>query len=111
MVAPLRSPLRARVERKQDLANIIGKLGRDCRRGRNQDVKVEGIDLGVARREELTIGVKVMSIRENPAHSKRVESDWLQSRAEVEAWPPTMPVAGRGCLPKAALYLGFGQRS
>ena len=58
VVAPLRSPLRARVERKQDLANIIGKLGRDCRRGRNQDVTVEGIDLGVARREELTIGSK-----------------------------------------------------
>lgn len=50
LTAPLRSPLRARVERKLDLANIIGKLDCSRRESRNQDKTAMGgggFDLGV----------------------------------------------------------------
>jgi hypothetical protein len=38
LLTPFRNPLRVRVERKQDLASIIGKLYRSCGGSRCEDV-------------------------------------------------------------------------
>ena len=49
--APLRSPLRARVERKEDLAHMIGKLASIPRESRNRIGRGWGLDIEVGGRK------------------------------------------------------------
>jgi hypothetical protein len=56
VVAPFRSPLRACVERKQDLASMIGKMYLDCSRIRNQEGEERWISVQQSQRlKRLTI--------------------------------------------------------
>lgn len=69
VTGPFRSPLRARVERKQDLANMIGKLDRFHRESRNRGESamrvVRSRGSGVERAQSR--GHSFNRIRENPA--------------------------------------------
>lgn len=70
LAAPFRNPLRARVERKQDLASMIGKLNRDCSRGYNQGETPQGIEFEMVKRRRLAVSFQGMSIAENPSARK-----------------------------------------
>lgn len=81
VVAPFRSPLRVRVERKQDLASIIGKLYRGRRESRNQDETAIGRGGSISRSEGEKAQQEVIGIERKSSVPKWADADWLESRA------------------------------
>jgi hypothetical protein len=63
-VAPFRSPLRVRVERRHDLANMIGKMASVREEGRSRGGTALRLDLEVGSK---SLKARALAIAENPA--------------------------------------------
>lgn len=88
-VAPFRSPLRVRVERKHDLANMIGKMASVRERAA---VGRYGVEDGSRGRVEKSQDESIGNCRKSSV-PKWADADWLQSRA-VQAPIELMTIRG-----------------
>lgn len=113
LTAPLRSPLRARGARKQDLASIIGKLDRSRRRNRDQGrgVGME-FDLGGRERRKGSAGEimsleKIQRFRNGPT---LIGSGHVSGTLAATRWPAFAgaPVAAQLLL--FVVALGFAEK-
>lgn len=85
LTAPFRSPLRARVERRPVLANIIGKLDRIRKVNRDRGDGGMWFDLGVGGRKGFSR--RSHECRENPEFPKWADADWPRSRGLFSCEP------------------------